>query len=133
PAGQSSNDGRALVVRGELVNGELAPTLLAGWGQKLAINILQAVGALLIEAGPDHDDIAVGQRGNGWGQLGIIGRGVDQHVAGEPGIAGGKEAGVNVLKALLAALPHKGSATVIQQGNPRALLICGASLVDAKG
>ena len=116
-----------------MIDRELATNLLARWGQELAINVLQTVGALLIEAGPDHDDIAVGQGGYGRVQPGVIGRGVDQHVAGEPGIADGKEAGVDVLKALLAALPYKGSATVIQQGNPRALLISSASLIDAKG
>jgi len=86
-----------------------------------------------IKTGPDHDDIAIGQGGDGRADLKIIRGGVDHHVTRQPRIAGREKPGVNVLKSLLPTLPHKSRAAAFQQRHPRIFLIARALHVDAEG
>src|SRR5262249_43363781 len=100
--------------------------------EPLGIDILLAVGALLIVAAPNDDDIAVVERREGGALLKIVGRRVRHDIPRYPRIAAGQESRINMLKACSAALPNKGRSAVLQQTNLRLFLIARPALVHSK-
>ena len=99
----------------------------------MRINVLHTVGAKLVVTPPGDHQVAVGQSGGGGIHLRTGCEGVNEHVITSPRAGGRKEPGVDALEALAPALPDKGRATTIEQGDLRAFLIGGTDEVHPEG
>ena len=102
PLASAATVGARWLKRGKLVDQKFTGDRRARWRKNPAIDILHAAGGGFIKTGPDHDDIAIGQGGDGRADLKIIRGGVDHHVTRQPRIAGREKPGVNVLESLFA-------------------------------
>src|SRR5207249_2696988 len=89
-------------------------------------------GEPLLLGNPGDDEAAAGQGGEGRGALGERGELVDEKFTADLLAGGRKELGVDILEALLSALPDEGGATAVEKGDTRPFLVGHANLVDAK-